>query len=150
MKPAHYLLAASLLLSTSAASAQDDGKGKDKDKYKKEYKDKEYKDKDRKDYDKDRKDYDKDRRKDYEKDRKDYDKDRDERYKEGRAGRYDSRYPRPTGGLGGVLGGPGDSAPSRHYGSARTGRCAAGAIPAPRRVPRVVPQPSGGPTAAAH
>ena len=113
MKPAHYLLAASLLLSTSAASAQDDGKGKDKDKYKKEYKDKEYKDKDdgrkdddkdRKDYDKDRKDYDKNRRKEYEKDRKDYDKDRDERYKEGRAGRYDSRYPRPTGGLGGVLG----------------------------------------------
>ena len=128
MKPAHYLLAASLLLSTSAASAQDDGKGKDKDKYKKEYKDKEYKDKDRKDYDKDRKDYDKDRRKEYEKDRKDYDKDRNERYKEGkdrnddrddddrgrrgdddrdkrgRDGRYDSRYPRPVGGLGGVLG----------------------------------------------
>ena len=128
MKPAHYLLAASLLLSTSAASAQDDGKGKDKDKYKKEYKDKEYKDKDRKDYDKDRKDYDKDRRKDYEKDRKDYDKDRNERYKEGkdrnddrddddrgrrgdddrdkrgRDGRYDSRNPRPVGGLGGVLG----------------------------------------------
>ena len=131
MKPAYYLLAASLLLSTSAASAQDDGKGKDKDKYKKEYKDKEYKDKDRKDYDKDRKDYDKDRRKDYEKDRKDYDKDRNERYKEGkeykdrnddrddddrgkrgdddrdkrgRDGRYDNRYPRPMGGLGGVLG----------------------------------------------
>lgn len=121
MKPAHYLLAASLLLSASAASAQDDGKGKDKDNYKKE--DKEYKDKDGKDYDKDRKDYDKDRRKDYEKDRKDYDKDRNERYKEGKGykdrdddrddgdrdkrgkdGRYDSRYPRPTGGLGGVLG----------------------------------------------
>ena len=117
MKLAHYLLTAGLLLSASAASAQDDGK------YKKEYKDKEYKDKDRKDYDKDRKDYDKDRRKEYEEDRKDYDKDRDERYKEGKEyknrdddrddydrdkrgkdGRYDGRNPRPSGGLGGVLG----------------------------------------------
>ena len=114
MKLTHYLLAASLLLSASAASAQDDGKGKDK--YKK------YKN-DHKDYDKDRKEYDKDRRKEYEKDSKDYDEDRDERYKEGkeykkrdedrddddrdkrgRDGRYDSRYPRPTGGLDGVLG----------------------------------------------
>ena len=114
MKPAHYLLAASLLLSTSAALAQDDGKGKYKDK--KEYKNKEYEGGDREDYDKDRKDYDKDRRKEYEKDRderykggkeyKDRDDDRDDndRDKRGKDGRYDSRYPRTTGGVGGVLG----------------------------------------------
>ena len=114
MKPAHYLLAASLLLSTSAASAQDDGKGKYKDK--KEYKDKEYEDGDRKDYEKDRKDYDKDRRKDYGKDRnerykggkenkdRDDDRDDDDRDKRGKDGRYDGRYPRTTGVLGGVLG----------------------------------------------
>jgi len=117
MKPTHLLLAAGLLLSSSTAWAQNDGKGKDKDK--KEYKNKEYKDDDRKDYEKDRrkddddrkdydkdrrKDYEKDRRKDYDKDRKDYDKDRDERNKESKDGRYDSRTGRPAGGLGGVLG----------------------------------------------
>ena len=115
MKPTHLLLAAGLLLSSSAW-AQDDGKGKDKDK--KEYKDDDRKDYDkdrRKDYEKDRKDYDKDRNKDYDKDRKDYDKDRnkdrkdydkdrDERSREGKDGRYDSRDRRPAGGLGGVLG----------------------------------------------
>ena len=106
MKPAHYLLAASLLLSTSAASAQDDGKDKDK----KEYKDKDYKDRDDRYQEKD-KDYKdkgyKDRDKAYKgkeyKDRNDNqgDDDRDER---GKDGRYDSRYPRPVGDLGGVLG----------------------------------------------
>ena len=96
MKLLYYLLAASLQLSASVASAQDDGKDKNKDKYKREYNDKKYKDDDRKDDDKDQKDYDKDR--------KDYDKDRDERYKEGKYDRYDSRTPRSTGGLGGVLG----------------------------------------------
>lgn len=91
MKPTPLLLVAGLLLSASfSASAQDDGKGKYKDK-------KEYKDDDRKDYDKDR-------RKEYEKNRKDYDKDRDERYREGNNGRYDSRTPRTTGNLGGILG----------------------------------------------
>ena len=121
MKPAYYLLAASLLLSTSAASAQDDGKGKDKDK--KEYKDKDYKEKEYKDRDdryqeKDKeykdKDY-KDRDKAYKgKEYKDRNDDRDDddrgkrgdddRDKRGKDGRYDSRYPRPVGGLGGVLG----------------------------------------------
>lgn len=99
MKLTHLLLAAGLLLSAAfSASAQNDGKGKDKDKYKKEYKD--Y-DKDRrKDYEQDRKDYYKDRNKD----RKEYSKDRDERYKKGKDGKYDSRNPRPAGGLGDVLG----------------------------------------------
>ncbi|WP_046246740.1 hypothetical protein [Hymenobacter terrenus] len=78
MKLAHYLLATGLLLSTSAASAQDDGKGKGKDKDKKEYKDKDYKD-------------------------KEY-KDRDNRYKNDKDGRYDKRNTRPTGGLGDILG----------------------------------------------
>ena len=121
MKLTHYLLAASLLLSASVASAQDDGKGKDKDK--KEYKDKDYKEKEYKDRDdqyqeKDKayrdKDY-KDRDKAYKgKEYKDRNDDRDDddrgkrsdddRDKRGKDGRYDSRYPRPVGGLGGVLG----------------------------------------------
>ena len=106
MKPAHYLLAASLLLSTSAASAQDDGKGKNKKEYKdKDYKEKEYKDRDDRYKDKDKayKDQDyKDRDKAYkEKEYKDRDDDRDEddRDKRGKDVRYDRRYPRPTGGI---------------------------------------------------
>ena len=113
MKLTHYLLAASLLLSVSVASAQDDGKGKDKDR--KEYKDKEYKEKEYQDRDDRYKGKDKEYKdKDYEdrdkaykgKEYKDRDNDRDEddREKRGRDGRYDSRYPRPTGGVGGVLG----------------------------------------------
>ena len=119
MKPAYYLLAASLLLLTSAASAQDDGKDKDKKEYKeKDYKEKDYKDRDDRYQEKDKdykdKDY-KDRDKAYKgkeyKDRNDDqdDDDRgkrsgDDRDKRGKDGRYDSRYPRPVGGLGGVLG----------------------------------------------
>ena len=119
MKPAYYLLAASLLLSTSAASAQDDGKDKDKKEYKdKDYKEKEYKDRDDQYQEKDKaykdKDY-KDRDKAYKgKEYKDRNDDRDDddrgkrsdddRDKRGKDGRYDSRYPRPVGGLGGVLG----------------------------------------------
>ena len=109
MKIPHYLLAASLLLTASAASAQDDGKGKDK----KEYKDEEYKDRDEryKDRDKEYKDRDKDlkdRDKDREKDLKDRDRgyrDRDDdRNKNGRDGRNDGRPVRTGGGLGGILG----------------------------------------------
>ena len=91
MKLAHYLLAASLLLSASTASAQDEGKGK----YKKEYKGKEYKDKD--------KDYKEYKGKEYKYKNKDKDKD-DDRYKDGKDGRYEGRTTRPTGGVGGVLG----------------------------------------------
>ena len=103
MKLTHYLLAASLLLSISTVSAQDDGKGKDKNKYKKEYKErddqykdgkyKKYKDRDDDDDDDRYKDDDREKNDDRYKD-KDRDKDR----------RYDGRTTRSTGGLGGVLG----------------------------------------------
>lgn len=92
MKLPHYLLAASLLFAASAASAQDDGKGKDK-KEDKEYKEKEYKDHD---------DQYKDKGKEYK--GRDDDRDDNDRDKRDRDGRYDGRYPRPGGGLGGVLG----------------------------------------------
>ena len=121
MKLPHDLLAASLLFAASAASAQDDEKGKDK-KEDKEYKEKEYKDRDDqykdkgKEYkDKDYKDKDKaykgkeykgrdDDRDDNDRDKRDRDGRYDGRDKRDHNGQYDGRYPRPVGGLGGVLG----------------------------------------------
>jgi hypothetical protein len=91
MKPMHLLLAASLLLSSSAAWAQ--GRGNDKDR--KEYKDKDYKGKKYKGYkDKDYKD-----NRDRDDDRDDDRRDRDRRYDDRDNGR-NSR----NGGLGGILG----------------------------------------------